>query len=423
MALSPPSPAAPGQSYLLYLTFTDFETGILVDPSALQLDLTYGQGALSVPDIAGPFLYGGASADASNTIWRLSTGQYAFDWSVPTTGLIPGVYVATWTATYGPDSDLFLAVENFPILTGAPFTAVPAGDLGYWTGSLSYQPSWSPSAFAIPLGAVDANGIAWILKSVKGWDSPPSVGSVIQRSADHGGWPAAQYFGPRIITLDVMASAPTQALRDTARAALQQAVAIGVSSTDLTTFTYNEPVPKQALVRRNGSASIAETYPTLVDVVFSIPLVAPDMRKYSTQQQQAQLITPSPSLTPLTLPFASGLPVIFPGGTAQQTLNITNSGTFETRPMVTITGPIIGPAVVNATLGQQVSFTNLTMAAGDVLTIDMDNRQPFLNGTFYPADPTSSWWVLEPGDSQVYLGGISPTGGATLTIMWRSAYL
>ena len=56
-----------------------------------------------------------------------------------------------------------------------------------------------------------------------------------------------QYYAARAITLTVTASAPTQALRDLARALLQHAVPIS----DLAVFTYNEPVPKQAAVRRS----------------------------------------------------------------------------------------------------------------------------------------------------------------------------
>ena len=68
----------------------------------------------------------------------------------------------------------------------------------------------------------------WEIYHVKGSPAEPNrlyasqssgwFGQVIQRSADHGGWPAPSYYGPRIITLTVMASAPTQALRDAARA-------------------------------------------------------------------------------------------------------------------------------------------------------------------------------------------------------------
>jgi len=422
MPLAPPDAVAVGQPYYLYYEFIDFESGDLTDPVSLTLDITYGDEAGVVPDVAGPFTYAGTSVPTPDTIWRTGVGQYTFWWQVPVTGMVPGIYVATWTATYGGSGDEFLALENFPMLSAWPLTPVPAGDTGYWTGSLTYQPSWSPSVFSIPLGSVDDNGIAWVLQKVTGWDSPPSVGSVIQRSADHGGWAAAQYYGPRIITLTVMASAPTQALRDAARALMQQAVAIGTSSTDLTTFTYNEPIPKQAQVRRNGSAAVTETYPTMDDVIFTIPLVAPDPRKYAVQSQSAQIILPAPPDNPLTLPVTG--PVVFPGGIPAGASSVTalNLGTFETRPQLTVTGPVQNPAIVSATLGEQISFTGLTLGTSDILTVDTDSRQALLNGSFYPADPYSAWFVLEPGPSVIYLAGQS-TGGATLSLTWSSAWL
>jgi hypothetical protein len=198
---------------------------------------------------------------------------------------------------------------------------------------------------------------------------------------------------------------------------------VGTSSSDLAVLAYNEPVPKQAMVRRNAGAQITETCPTLTDVEFSIPLVAPDMRKYSTQQQTARVVLPTPIISPLALPFSSGLPVTFPGGTPPESVTISalNAGTFETRPQLTLTGPITGPAIVNARSGQQISYSGLSMGATDVLTIDTDNRQSFLNGAFYPADPFSSWWVLSPGTSTIYVSGAS-AGGATLTMTWSSAW-
>lgn len=424
MTISPPQPAVPGEQYLLAFEFLDFETGVLTDPAGLTLDITYGEEVGFVPDFADPFTYTGNTSPVTDTIWRTGTGQYSFLWQVPTSGVFPGVYVANWTATYGSEGDEFTAFENFPMATGGPFVPVPSGDTGFWTGALTYQPSWASAPFTIPLGEVDASGVAWVLESVKGWDSPPSVGSVIQRSADHGGWPAAQYYGPRIITLTVEAKAPSQSLRDQARAQLQQAVAIGTSPSDLSVFTYNEPVPKQAAVRRNGSASITENCPTTVDAVFTIPLVAPDPRKYSVTQQTAQAILPVPVISPLALPFSSGLPMYFPGAIPAEAsaITVTNAGTFETRPQITVTGPVTSPAIVNATYGQSVSFTGLVMGATDVLTIDTDNRQSFLNSAFYPADPFSQWFVAQPGPNLIYLGGIT-TGGATLTCSWSSAWI
>lgn len=423
MPLSPPMPAQAGQPFFLSFAFFDFESGVLTDPVSVQLDITYGEEAGVIPDTAGPFTYTGASTAAPDTVWRTGTGEFTFWWQVPG-GLLPGVYVASWTAAYGSLGDEFLAVENFPILSGAPFIPVTSGDLGYWTGSLAYQPPWSPSPLAVQFGATDSNGITWLWQKLDGWDSPPSVGSVLQRSADHGGWPAAQYYGPRILTLTVEASAPSQALRDVARGILQQAVPVGTTSTDLAVLTYGEPVPKQAQVRRNAGAAITEAYPTLTDVVFTIPLVAPDPRKYATTAQQVQVVLPAPVVSPLALPFSSGLPVAFPGGFLPEASSAvaTNTGTFETRPQLTVNGPVTSPVIVNATLGSAISFTGLIMGASDVLTVDTDNKQTFLNSVFYPADPQSSWWVLEPGDNTVYLSGVT-SAGATLTVSWSSAWL
>lgn len=59
---------------------------------------------------------------------------------------------------------------------------------------------------------MDGDGVAWLLLKVDGMDSAPTVGQVLQRAGDHGGHPAPQFYGPRVITLTVQASEPTQAL-------------------------------------------------------------------------------------------------------------------------------------------------------------------------------------------------------------------
>ena len=423
VTISPPEPAQPGSPYILSFSFYDYETGVLTDPTSLTLDITYGLMAGLTADYAGSYTYTGASAPAPEVIWRTGVGTYQFWWDVPAQGTLPGIYVANWSAQYGPLGDMFMAVENFPVLTGGLFVPVPSGDTGFWTGSLTYQPSWATSPFVISFGATDSNGITWLWKGITGWDSPPTAGTgVIQRSADHGGWPAPQFYGPRIITLTVMASAPSQALRDLARAQLEQVVPPGGTSGDLATLQYNEPVPKTAQVRRNSGAQITETYPTLSDVEFSIPLVAPDPRKYATPPQSAGLVIPAPSSNPLTLPFS--LPVSFPGNIPPSSTAVTayNTGTFETRPTLTVTGPITSPSVVNAATAQQISFTGLTLAGTDLLVLDTDNRQAQVNGSFYPADVSSAWFVLQPGATQIYLDGIT-TGGASLTVVYSPAYV
>jgi hypothetical protein len=419
VTLSPPLAAEPGEPYFLSFLFLDYESGQPVDPQSVELDITYGTSTdLNGTDIAGPFFYSGNTSPVSNTIWRTGEGAYTFWWDTPT-DLVTGVYVANWTTVYGPDGDQFLAVENFAVTEGGPFIPVPSGDVGYWTGSLSYQPSWADSPFVIPFGATDANGITWQWQSIQGWDSPPTAGQgVIQRSADQGGWAAPQFYGPRIITLTIMASAPDQGTRDLARALMQQAVPVN----DLATLQFNEPIPKVAYVRRNATAAVTEACPTLTDVVFTIPMVAPDPRKYAVPPQTAGLVIAPPTVSAFALPFS--LPVSFPGNIPPSATSVTalNSGTFETRPLLTVAGPITSPAVVNAATAQQVSFTGLDLAATDQLVLDMDSRQALLNGVFYPADVSSAWWVLQPGSTQIYLNGVT-SGGASLSVTYSPAYI
>ena len=418
--LAPPLPAVPGQPYYPDFLFTTYAGGTPVDPVSLQAEITYGgQGV-----VGGPFTYSGASSEASNTIWRTGTGAYTLRWDVPLTGLLPGAYEIWWTTTYGPDDDQFSTPENFAIEGGGPFVSLPSGDVGFWGGSLTYQPSWATSPFVINFGAVDSNGVAWILQKVDGWDGPPSVGSVIQRSADHGGWPSAQYYGPRLLTLTVMASAPDQALRDQAAVQLVQAVPIS----DLATFVYNEPIAKQVACRQVGGAKIAAKKPTLSDVIFTIPLVAPDPRKYATVAGLQTATLPAPVINPLTLPVT--LPIGFPGATPalDSAVVCVNAGTFETRPAISVTGPISNPQIVNGATGQVISYTGLTLGPSDQLVINTDTRQSFLNGTFLAADTNSGWWVLEGGEqpggsaTPVYLQGGNFAGGASITIAWRSAW-
>lgn len=415
------SNAVAGQPWTLFLDFYDEVTGALTDPVTVQLDITYGEQIGFVPDVAGPFTYSGAVSPSSGQVYRLGVGQYAFLWNVPFAAA-QGVYVANWTGQYGGAT--FLGVENFPV-TGSYQPPVPGSDLGFWTGGLIY----SAQGLDIEFGQVDANGIAWLWQKIEGWDSPDIQGAgVIPRSGDHGAWASPQYFAARTMTLTVMASAPTQALRDTARALLQQAVPVS----DLAMLRYDEPVPKFAWVRRSGK--VTEAYPTLSDVAFTIGLVAPDPRKYAMAQKSLQIgLLPAGGGGSMIEPFA--VPFSLAGAPPPGTAVAANAGSFVSPPVAVVTGPVTGPSLTNLTSGQSVSWDTLTLNTGDVMAVDFLNRQAFVNpttistspgiastgGTYWPADADSAWWQLSPGSNQVAYGGTAGTG-STVTYYWRDSY-
>lgn len=287
-------------------------------------------------------------------------------------------------------------------------------DIGYFTGGITYQPpTGAGPATDLELGATDADGTDWAIMSWQGLGGITTVGQVVQRAGDHGGWATPQFFGPRTITLTVHATAQSQALRDVARARLQQAIPVS----GLATLRWDDPQPVQMQVRRSGP--IVETYPTLTDVEFSIPLVAPDPRKYGTVLHTASATQAStaPGLAPpLTPPFT------LPAGAPPMSVVCTNGGSFETRPVVTIAGPIGSPAIVNQTTGQAIAFPGLTLSAADVLAVDLDARQALLNGVYRASDTASSWWVLPPGTTGVQVTGTGSTG-STMTVAWRDAWI
>ncbi len=404
-----------GQPATLYLDFYDEVSGQPADPSQVQMSVTYGSDP-AFPVVAGPFYYGGSSVPTPGEIWRIGTGQYAVIWDLPP--YTPaGVYTATWTCTYsGQQTE---ASENLQVAGGiAP--AAPSGDVGFWTGSIAYTPPASnlaaPPPITLPLGGTDDQGVTWLAQKLTGWDSPPVQGAgVIPKSGDHGAWPSPQFYAARTMTLTLTAIAPTQALRDMARARLQQAIPVS----DFAVLTWNEPVPKQVTVRRSGKVS--EKYPDRLSVTFTVGLVAPDPRKYTVQSQTVSVTAQPPpqgaATVPVTVPFTMIAQV--PGGT----VTAANNGTFETRPVVTITGPVTSPALVNVTTGQKVSWSGLVLGSTDVLQVDFNTGQAWLNGTYRSADLFSSWWVLQPGiTTTIQLYG-SGSGGSSMQVTWQDAWI
>jgi hypothetical protein len=387
--------------------------GMLADADAVQLDITYGSAVGLVPDVAGPFTFQGASSSTPGQIWRVSTGEYACTWQVPA-GTETGDYVANWSFTY-QDAE-YPAAENIWV-SGANLVPLPGADLGFWTGAIT-----NPNADAsIAFGAVDANGTSWLWQSLTGWDSPPVQGAgVIPKSGAHGAWASPQYYAARTMTLTCNASAATQALRDVARAELQEAVPVGADD-GLATLRYDEPIPKVTYVRRSGQ--VTEKCLNTCEVTFTIPLTAPDPRKYAATPKSVT-ITPMPTgggggmVVPFTVPFTLDASVPPGSGT------VVNAGTFGSPPVALIYGPVTAPQLTNLTTGNTVSWSTLTLLQGDVFVVDFLNGQGYINpqtistvpgmpgpgGTYWPADVGSAWWTLRKGTNSIQFGGQTGSG-------------
>jgi hypothetical protein len=125
---------------------------------------------------------------------------------------------------------------------------------------------------------------------------------------------------------------------------------------------------------------------------------------------------------PTILPFSFGDPT---GGA----VTVTPGGTVATYPVITVNGPITAPIVQNATTGKLLSLSALSVAAGDVLTIDMLNELVYVNS---PSNSKvglidyaiSDFWTLTNGvANSVRLSGSGTTGATGGTVTYHDAYL
>jgi len=269
------------------------------------------------------------------------------------------------------------------------------------------------------LGAVDGAGVKWSLQNLEGWDSPEIRAELQDREADHGAWASPVYLGSRPITLGGTVEAPDQASLDTALDQLYTAAAL----TD-TTLTVWESTPKQATVRRSGK--LLAQHVTDRTATWSVMVTAADPRRYGATLQSGTTALPS---TTGGLTFPITFPITFSATTVSGQINAVNSGTLDTRPVLTITGPVVAPTVSalypDGSVRQLIYSQDL--ATGDVLVIDTDAHTVVLNGVTSRRrfmTVSGGWPTLPAGGSANYqFQSGTYTATATLTATWRSAWM
>lgn len=118
--------------------------------------------------------------------------------------------------------------------------------------------------------------------------------------------------------------------------------------------------------------------------------------------------------------FDLGFGTVGTSGTAL----ITNTGSADTAPTVTFTGPVTNPTITNLSTSEYWGYDG-TVASGDTLTVDMGARTVLVNGSvnrYYLTASGSTFWELPVGDSTVRYTADAVTA-STATITARSAWV
>ncbi|MET9142454.1 hypothetical protein [Streptomyces sp. NPDC004042] len=271
----------------------------------------------------------------------------------------------------------------------------------------------------ITFGQVDEAGVHWHCEKPEGWEGPETRMDLAQREADHGAWPSPAYLSERVITLSGKVFAPNRAACDEAFERLLAAAAL----TD-TVLAVHETIPKQLVVRRSGKPLVQRLTGTVLE--YSLLVTAADPRRYALDEQSGT--TPLPSTTG-GLVFPLAFPVSFSAVTVAGEIRAENTGSFETRPVLVIDGPVVAPTVFaqydDGTV-QRLAFSQ-ALAAGDRLVIDTDAHSVILNGNAGRRRFLSvpSGWPVIPARSAVRFQFRSDTYSPTalLTARWRSAWI
>jgi hypothetical protein len=274
-------------------------------------------------------------------------------------------------------------------------------------------------------------GSAYQLKELPtGLDNAPISSSDAQRPLDQGGIAGLDVYEPREITLTQLVKADTISL-DHAR----QALGAIMVPTGATEYPFYVQLPSglfacMARARKHNYAYDINFVFAQGDEVHSA-WKAMDPRWYGTPTKTATVGLPAPSKSKgIVLPASE--PFVFGGGSAGGILEGANNGTFEMRPVLTITGPCKNPSVQSLLIpGEPTLAFNLTLDAGDTLLIETDYQRltytpagaPFGAPARKALRPGSTWFNLPPGPFKWLFTtqDTAPVAG-TLTAEWADAY-
>lgn len=281
------------------------------------------------------------------------------------------------------------------------------------------DPTWLG---ALALNATDDDGTDWVVTSNDGWaGSPGTTQQLVQRQADHGGWPAASYLTPRALPLAVTINARSPVLRDKAIAAIKAA-----ATRTATTLRVKDGYDRSASVLRQGETLVAR-YGNVAEV--SLALVAPDPRLYSTDTHTGSCELPSVTGG---LVFPVTWPITFTGSVSSGAIPAGNSGNIDAPPLLRITGPVVDPVVTvqrSDGLLQQLLY-NGALGALDYLDLDCGPlHTALLNGDASRRGlltVTGGWPQIPPDMDGVsttfFFNAASSTGTPALSVSWNDAW-
>lgn len=283
---------------------------------------------------------------------------------------------------------------------------------------------------------LDGSGVEWILTKFDGWSGKPAPRTArIDRPGHAGSFRSAGYTGPRVMNLEVVATAPGI---PQIRAAESAMAALCSDPARLYEMVVSEAGFSRSVMVELDDAIL--TAPRLWNSsLFGLRLAAPDPRKHdgAWQSPTATLGTApsggadfaSPGLVYDTVP---GVSYGTPGVPAAATVH--NAGTTIARPLFAVQGPMAANwQIVDVTNGTTLTYTkpigptdSVTINADDFPTQGFPGHGCYLNiaNSQRAALLTPGGWpYVMPGQTVAYsLRSLAYSPAASMTVSLRSVW-
>jgi hypothetical protein len=233
-----------------------------------------------------------------------------------------------------------------------------------------------------------------------------------------GGWTSAQLYEPRFISMNgVIAQTDTQSV-EAKRIALasllaEKSLLLKYVTPGGSTYTTRVVVMGfTAPIKRMANAA-----------PYKIDLKADDPLLYDFDSEGGGLVATLNVVSPtggFDIPF--DIPFDITGGV--EVTIVENTGTSSVSPIITITGPLTEPTLINQTTNQQMQILT-DLSGSDVVVINTQLETITLNGAdaYYLLADGFSFIEIGPGDNRMYLTSDNSGDTGYAEIEYSSGYI
>ncbi|WP_406260434.1 phage tail family protein [Streptomyces chartreusis] len=268
------------------------------------------------------------------------------------------------------------------------------------------------------------------IAEIEGLGRPGTRGDLVEQPGADGAWASPDWYDARTLRIDCAIKTPgdpaaaRQILADLQEVADNRKIrTVGGAVMPLRIKWPGSPI--RVLYGRLSKLEPSWEKAAFGWVPLDVEFVAPNPRYYADFEQREELrlgwLSGGGFAAPVQAPIrvTSGTPTgqTRPGW-------VTNSGTADANPVLTVYGPCANPVITHVDTGRQIELA-VTLAAGQWARVDTrPGRLTALRETGGPVATTSrlDTFVLPPGRSEIRWTATDPTATARLTVAWRDAY-